>query len=409
VSTGQNARSLNLSRNINGLMAPAQSAMRKEAMKRRAAGEDVLDLALDEPRMHTSRILVEAAQRSMQQSNAVASSDAGLLELRVAIARHLSLLSGGRPVNADNIVVSNGARQALFGACFSLFDSSDEVLVPAPTWDSITQTVRLSRAKPVLISGDVEWSLKVGVDQLNRAATPDTAGIVLCSPVNPTGAVYTKAELKAIVEWAVERGCWVVADEVCRRIHFGSDAAPSVLDLADELLGRVVVVGGPSKTYALRGWRLGYSLASSSVARSMATLQSHVTGGAAVPAQRACVAAYSDERVESHLKRRVEEIRNRRDLTVAHFREHMPGVEFVDPLGGIHLLFRVDGCFEFGVDSAKRFCERLLGEKGVLLLPADDFGASGWVRLTYAVPERELSSALDRICELNPAASGETN
>jgi aspartate aminotransferase len=260
--------------------------------------------------------------------------------------------------------------------------------------------VRLSRAKPILIGGDIEWSFKVGVDQLNRAATPDTAGVVLCTPVNPTGAVYTRAELKAIVEWALEKGCWVIADEVCRRIHFGSGAAPSVLDLPDELLERVVVVGGASKTYALSGWRLGFSLAPHAVVKSMTALQSHVTGGAALPAQWACVTAYSDERVEADLERMIEEIRSRRDLVVAHFRRHMPGIEFVEPLGGIHLFFRIEGCFEVDVASATAYCERLLVEKGVLLVPGDEFGATGWVRLSYAVPERELLGALDRIGEL---------
>jgi aspartate aminotransferase len=383
--------------------------MRQEARKRRASGEDLLDLALDDSRLEVSKHVAEAAQRTMQQGRIAHAPDAGLLDLRVAIARHLSLLSGGRPVNADNIVVSNGARHALFEACYALFDSSDEVLVPAPTWQSIPQAVRLSRAKPIRVSGDVEWSLKVGVDQLKRAATPDTAGVVLCSPVNPTGAVYTRAEIKAIVEWALERGCWVIADEVCRRIHFGSGAAPSVLDLQDELLDRVVVVGGPSKTYALSGWRLGYALAPSPLAKTMVTLQSHMTGGVSLPAQWASVAAYSDERVESDIKRIVEEIRSRREMVVEHFRSQMPGIEFVDPLGGFHLLFRVDGCYGNGVDSAKSFCKRLLTDKGVLLVPGDEFGAAGWVRLSYAVPERELSAALERITETVAVLSSDPN
>jgi aspartate aminotransferase len=239
--------------------------------------------------------------------------------------------------------------------------------------------------------------------------TPDTAGVVLCSPVNPTGAVYTRAELKAIVEWALERGCWVIADEVCRRIHFGSGAAPSMLDLPDELLERVVVVGGPSKTYALGGWRLGFSLAPNAVARPIVTLQSHMTGGAAVPAQWAGVVAYSDERVEIDVRRRIEEVREHRDLVVQHFRERLPGIEFVEPLGGWHLLFRVEGCYGDGVDSAKSFCERLLAEKAVLLVPGDEFGASGWVRLSYGVPERELSAALDRINEMLTALCGDSD
>ena len=360
----------------------------------------MLDLAFDEPLTEVPRLVVEAGLKAMQQTRTGSLPDAGLLDLRVAIARHLSLLSGGRPVNADNIIVSNGARQAVFGACFTLFDSSDEVLVPSPTWHSLPQSVCLARARPVPVPGDVEWSLKVGVDQLSRAATPDTAGIILCTPVNPTGAVYTRAELKAIVEWALERGCWVICDEVCRRIHFGSGPAPSVLDLPDELLSRVVVVGGASKTYALSKWRLGFSLAPHAIVKTMTALQSHVTGGAALAAQWAGVTAYSDDRVEADVERMVEEIRRRRDLVVSHFRQFFPGFEFVEPLGGLHLFFRIDGCFGANVDCASAFCERLLTDKGVALVPGEMFGDDRWVRLSYACPEKDLSTALERIGDL---------
>jgi len=359
----------------------------------------VLDFAFDEPNMEVSRLTVEAGAKAMQHGMTANVPDGGILELRVAIARHLSLLSGGRPVNADNIVVSNGARQSACAACFSLFDSSDEVLVPSPTWHSLPQAVNLARARPIPVPGDVEWSLKVGVDQLNRAATPDTAGVVLCTPVNPTGAVYTRAELKAIVEWALERGCWVISDEVCRRIHFGSGPAPSVLDLPDELLERVVVVGGISKTFALGGWRLGFSLAPHAVAKTMTALQSHTTGGAAQPAQWAGVAAYSDERVEADVARMVEEVRSRRDLVVSHFRKFLPGIEFVDPLGGLYLFFRIDGCFHCSIDSATAFCQSLLADKGVALVPGEAFGDNRWVRLSYGGPEKDLVRALERICE----------
>lgn len=393
-------KGLSLSRNVDRLLYPTIAAIRLEAQKRRAAGEDVLDLAFEEPVFEVPRLILEAGMKAMQQDTIGVVSDAGVLDLRVSIARHLSLLSGGRPVNADNIIVSNGARQSVFGACFTLFDSSDEVLVPSPTWHSLAQAVSLARARPVQVPGDVEWSLKVGVDQLNRAATPDTAGIVLCTPVNPTGAVYTRAELKAIVEWALERGCWVICDEVCRRIHFGSGPAPSVLDLPDELLERVVLVGGASKTYALTRWRLGFSLAPHAVVKTMTALQSHVTGGAAHAAQWAGVTAYSDQRVEADVERMVEEIRLCRDAVVSHFRQRLPGFEFVEPLGGLHLFFRVDACFTGDINCASAFCERLLADKGVALVPGEVFGDDRWVRLSYACPRKDLLRALERIGEL---------
>jgi aspartate aminotransferase len=400
---------LNLSRNVDRLLSPTIAEIRAEARNRRSAGEDVLDLASDEPRYEVSRVIVEAGLKAIQQAKRDFVPDAGILDLRVAIARHLSLLSGGRAVNADNVIVSNGARQSVFGACFALFDSSDEVLVPSPTWYSLPQSVCLARARPVKVAGDVEWSLKVGVDQLSRAATPDTAGIILCTPVNPTGAVYTRAELKAIVEWALERGCWVISDEVCRRIHFGSGPAPSVLDLPDELLERVIVVGGASKTYAMSGWRLGYSLVPHALVKTMTALQSHMTGGAPRASQWAGVAAFSDERVEADVERMVEGIRRCRDLAVSHFRHRLPGIEFIDPLGGQHLFFRIDACFGGDVDCASVFCKRLLAEKGVALVPGEAFGDDRWVRLSYACPEKDLLRALERISDLTAALAAVSN
>lgn len=390
---------IDMSRNVDRLSSSAVAAVRMEAAKRRAAGEEILDLAFDEPRVAVPRQLSEALLKALHHEKTDHVPAAGCLELRAAIARYLSLMSTGRPVNADNVVVSNGARQSIFEACFSLFDATDEVLVPSPTWHSLPQAVSLARARPIRVAGDAEWSHKVGVDQLNRVATPDTAGIILCSPVNPTGAVYTRAELKAIVEWALERRCWVISDEVCRRIHFGSGPAPSVLDLPDELLERVVVVGGTSKTFRMSGWRLGFALAPHAVVKTMTALQSHLTGGAPHLAQLAGVTAYSDERVEADVDKMVEEIRRRRDLAVSHFRQHMPGIEFVDPLGGLHLFFRVDGCFHADINSATAYCERLLTEKGVALVPGKAFGDERWVRLSYAGSEKDLLKALDRICE----------
>jgi aspartate aminotransferase len=173
-----------------------------------------------------------------------------------------------------------------------------------------------------------------------------------------------------------------------------------VLDLPDELLERVVVVGGTSKAYAMTRWRLGFALAPHSVVKAMTALQSHVTGGVAYAAQWAGVTAYSDQRVEADVDLMVEEIRHCRDAVVSHFRQLLPGLEFVEPLGGLHLFFRVDGCFVGDITSASAFCDRLLAEKGVALAPGEAFGDDRWVRLSYACPRKDLLRALERIGEL---------
>src|SRR5213079_3260921 len=176
-----------------------------------------------------------------------------------------------------------------------------------------------------------EWSLKVAVRDLDRVV-PGARGLILCSPCNPTGAVYTQAEIKAIAQWARERKVWVVADEIYRRIHYGTGPAPSFLDLPDELLERVVVIYGVSKAYAMTGWRIGLALAPGPVAKAMAALQSHTTTGANHPAQFAAAAALGDDQVERDVARMVAEFRKRRDVVVARFRQELPGVEFVEPL-----------------------------------------------------------------------------
>ena len=388
---------MRLSKNIEYLTPSETLAINQAAQQRRAAGEDVVDLSAGEPDFDTPKIASEAGIRAIQQGKTHYPPNQGLLDLRAAVARHFSLLSGGRPVNADHIVVSNGAKQSLFNACFTLFGPGDKVLVPAPYWVSYPQMLRFARAEPVIVPGAPEWSMKVSVEDLERERDTLTRGLLFSSPCNPTGAVYTRAELKAIAEWAHKHEVWLIADEIYRRIHYGPGPAPSVLDLPDELLTRVVMVSGVSKTYAMTGWRVGLALAPGPVAKAMAGVQGHITSGAAQPSQWAAVAAFGDDRIEQDVDRMVEAFRARRDLVEAYFRREMPGVEFVDPVGAFYFFFRVDQLFHAGLASAADFCERLINKEGVALVPGDAFGDARWVRLSYAASEDDLNRALERI------------
>lgn len=384
-----------LSPNLQHLETSATVAISQEAKRRTAAGEDVIDLGAGEPDFPTPGIPADAGIRAVKEGKTHYPANEGVLELRAAAAKHLSLLSGGRPVNADHIVVSNGSKQSLFNACFALFGPGDVVAIPAPAWVSYPQIVHLARARPVLVPGDPEWSLKVSVKDLDRVV-PGATGLIVCSPCNPTGGVYTHAEIKALAQWARERKVWVIADEIYRRIHYGPGPAPSFLDLPDELLERVVIVYGVSKAYAMTGWRIGLALAPARVARAMAALQSHTTTGANHPAQYAAAAALGDERVEADVARMVAEFRKRRDLVVGRFRQDLPGVEFVDPLGAFYFFFRVDS---FGQTNGTEFCTRLVTQSGVALVPGAAFGDDRWVRLSYAAATAELMRALERILE----------
>jgi aspartate aminotransferase len=388
---------MRLSRNLEHLKPSETLMISQAAQQRRAAGEDVIDLSAGEPDFDTPRLAAEAGIRAIQQGKTHYPPNQGLLDLRAAAARHLSLLSGGRPVNADHLVVSNGAKHSLFNACFALFGHGDKVLLPAPYWVSYPQMVRFARAEPVVVPGAPEWSLKVGVEDLERVRDTLTRGVIISTPCNPTGAVYTRAELKAMAEWARSHEIWLISDEIYRRIHFGTGPAPSVLDLPDELLENVVLITGVSKAYAMTGWRIGLALAPGPVAKAMAGVQSHTTSGASQPSQWAAAAAYGDDRIEQDVHRMVEAFRARRDLVEGTFRQRLPGVEYVDPVGAFYFFFRVDHLFGETMRSAADYCEQLVNREGVALVPGDAFGDDRWVRLSYAASEEELRNALERM------------
>ncbi|MGH7615433.1 MAG: pyridoxal phosphate-dependent aminotransferase [Gemmatimonadales bacterium] len=382
-----------LSPNLQHLETSATIAISQEAKRRRSAGEDVIDLGAGEPDFPTPVIPAEAGIRAIKEGKTHYAANEGILELRAAAAKHLALLSGGRPINADHIVVSNGSKQSLFNACFTLFGQGDVVAIPAPAWVSYPQIVHLTHARPVLVTGHPEWGLKVSVRELERIL-PAPKGLIICSPCNPTGSVYTMAELRSIAQWATDRKVWIITDEIYRRIHYGSGPAPSFLDLSDDVLDRVVVVTGVSKAYAMTGWRVGIALAPGPVAKAMAALQSHTTSGANHMAQYAAAVAFGEERVEQDVQRMVTEFRRRRDLLVEAFRRELLGVEFVEPHGAFYFFFRVDS---FGGISGTQFCTRLITETGVALVPGAAFGDDRWVRLSYAAATPDIVQALERI------------
>lgn len=402
-----------LSLNVQQLRPSETIAIATEAKRRKAAGEAVFDLSVGEPDFDTPAVVAEAGVQAIRKGFTRYPPNVGIAELRAAIAGQLSRLSNGRSVNADQIMVSSGSKQSLFNACFTLFGPHDRVLIPAPAWVSYPQIVQLCRAEPVLVPGDIEWGLKVSVRDLDRHYSKLTKGLILCSPCNPTGAVYTLAELRSIAEWARAHQVWIISDEIYRRIYYGPGAAPSLLDLEDEYLERTVIIAGASKAYAMTGWRIGAAYAPPHVARAMSALQTHTTTGANHPAQWAAVTAFADARVDDEVQSMVSSFRKRRDYIVERFRREAPGVEFVEPHGAFYFFFRVDGIREGEPVSSTEFCARMLDDHGVALVPGVAFGDDRWVRLSYAASQPTIAAALDRllayIAAQSPSPAGKSS
>jgi aspartate aminotransferase len=385
------------SANLAHLKASETVAISNEAKRRKAAGEDVIDLGVGEPDFGTPAAASEAGIEAIRAGRTKYAPNVGIAPLREAMAGAMSRMSHDRPVDPARLIVSNGSKQALFNACFTLFGPGDKVLIPSPAWVSYPQIVHLCRAEPVAVPGDPEWGLKVSIDDLERHRDGQVKGLILCSPSNPTGAVYTAAEVKAIAEWCSQHGIWLISDEIYRRIHYGVGPAPSVFDLDDAALDRTVVIFGASKAYAMTGWRIGAAYTPPDVLTAMAALQSHTTTGANQPAMWAATAAFSDPAVDAEVERMVAAFRRRRDYLVARFRDQAPGVEFIEPHGAFYLFFRVDGLSTEAGFGGMRFCEQVMADAGLAMVPGAAFGDDRWVRLSYSVSDAELEAAADRL------------
>lgn len=391
---------MHTSDNVRLLEPSATMAVSARARELRAAGHDVIDLSAGEPDFGTPHFIAEAGIDAIRNGQTYYAPPAGLPALREAIAAELARQSG-RDISPASVVVTVGAKQALFNACFVLFGPGDRVLVPAPYWTSYPALVHLARAEPVAVHADPERGFKVTVRELDRAAEGGVRGLILNSPSNPTGAVYTPDELEAIASWAAERDVWLISDEIYARICYVGERAPGLLDLDPALGRRAVVVNGASKIFAMTGWRIGYSHSDPELARRMAALQSQITSCASTPAQFAATAAYRAGPAElDTVQQMIDTFRRRRERVVALFDKRLPGVSYVRPDGAFYVFFRADPWAQAGDASAAgsvEVCTRLLEETGVALVPGAAFGDDRFIRLSFAASEEVLVEGIHRL------------
>ena len=397
---------MQFSSNVEKLKPSATIAVSTLAKRLASEGRDILNLSAGEPDFDTPAFISDAAIAGVRDGRTRYTPPAGIPELRKAIALRLGERSG-RDMAWEGVVVTAGAKQSLFNAIFTLFGPGDDVLIAAPYWTTYPALVTIARAEPVTVFGDQANDFKITTSELEAAATSRTRGLIINTPSNPTGAVYGVGELRAIAEWCRDRGIWLLSDEIYRSIHFGDDgAAPGILDLSVDSLGPFVLIDGASKSFAMTGWRIGFSYSEVEVAGKFTALQSQITSNAATPSQVAALAAYSDTAAaERSLDEMGAAFRRRRDLVVARMGELLPGVPFVEPMGAFYLFFRVDGFFEGEVQDATAWCSDLLQREGVALVPGAAFGDDRWVRLSFAAADEVIDDALSRIASLVGAAS----
>jgi len=363
----------------------------------KARGVDVIDLSVGEPDADTPEAIKEAAVRALAAGRTKYTPAAGLPELREAIAEKLARVNG-LPYRAENVLVTVGAKHAIFLALQALCNPGDRVLIPAPYWVSYADQASLVDAEPVILPTREEDGFKLRPEVLSEAVQGARV-LILNSPHNPTGAVYTPEELAALGEVLAEApGCWVISDEIYEPFVYDGARNESLLRLKPELQERAVVINGFSKAYAMTGWRLGYAAGPQPLVAAMTTLQSHATSNATTFAQVAAIEALQGS--QASVETMVRTFRERRDLLLAGLRR-LPGLSCPTPQGAFYLFPKVSGLFGRTwrgqvIQSSQQLAELLLEGAATATVPGTAFGSEGYLRLSYAASTERLAEALDR-------------
>ena len=377
------------SSNILRLEHSATLAVANKVRARREKGLSVIDLGLGEPMFRTPASVNAAAVQAISDGHTHYTAVEGLSSLRAAIAKDTERV-WGRGVKPEQIVVTTGSKQALFNACFVLFGEDDDVLIPTPAWPTYSQMVTLARAEPVAVRGDSSNNWKVSADILANAATNRTRGLVLNSPCNPTGAVYSPAELEEIVRLAAERDWWVIFDEIYRDLIY--DAEPASIIGLNVSHSKIIVIGGVAKNFAMTGWRIGWAIGPEDVIDAMTAVQSNTTSNACTISQYATLEALTSRDAAAERLVMLSVLRGRRQMALELLNSVDAQLSY--PGGAFYLFFRVGNNT---IGSSEAFASRLLDEHGVVVVPGSAFGAEGWIRASYAGLEEDLAVGLNAI------------
>lgn len=393
-----------ISRRIQSLAASATLAMSQKSSELRASGVDVINLSVGEPDFATPDNIKEAAKRAIDENYTHYSPVPGYMSLRKAIADALA-----RELNVvydpAQIVVSGGAKQSLSNAVLSLVNEGDEVVIPMPAWVSYVEMVKLAGGTTVAVEAGIDQDFKITPAQLESAITGRTSLVMLCSPSNPSGAVYSREELRGLVDVLVRHPqVSVISDEIYRHINYICGCAS--LTEFPEIADRLVLVNGVSKAYAMTGWRIGFAAAPLEIAKAMSKLQGQTTSGCSSIAQKAAEEAYNGPQESVETMRRAFE--RRRDLVVDLARQ-IPGLKFNVPQGAFYLFpevkaflgksYRIEGdtMAEGTVNTDSDLAMYLLEHAHVATVAGSAFGLPGYIRLSYAASDEQLAEAMERI------------
>lgn len=395
-----------ISRRIAAIAESATLAVDAKAKALAAAGRPVIGFGAGEPDFPTPDYIVDAAVAACREAKWHRYTPAGgLPELKEAIAAKTARDSG-YSVSAAQVLVTNGGKQALYNAFATLLDPDDEVILPAPYWTTYPESIMLAGGAPVIVMTNEESGYLASIEQLEAALTSRTKALVFVSPSNPTGAVYPPELVKAIGEWALDKGIWVITDEIYEHLVYGDARFASMPALVPDLADRCVVINGVAKTYAMTGWRVGWMIAPADVTKAATNLQSHATSNVANVSQVAALAAVSGNLDAVH---EMKVAFDRRRLLIVDLLNAIPGVTCPTPEGAFYAYPSVKGLMGKSIDgavvnSSAELAGVILDKVEVAVVPGEAFGTPGYLRLSYATSDQKITEGLARMHELLKSA-----
>ena len=385
---------MKLAKRVQALTPSTTLAITAKAKELKDQGLDIIGLGAGEPDFNTPQHIIDAATASMNEGQTKYTPSAGLLKLKEAIAAKL-LRDQQLEYKPSEIIVASGAKHALYTLFQAILDEGDEVIIPTPYWVSYPEQVKLADGVPVYIEGKESNSFKITPEQLEAAITEKTKAVIINSPSNPTGMLYTAEELQQLGEICLKHDILIVSDEIYEKLVYGDHKHVSIAQLSPELKKQTVIINGVSKSHSMTGWRIGYACGEEALIKAMTNLASHSTSNPTTTAQYGAIAAYdgSQEAVEEMRQAFESRLNIIYDKLVA-----IPGISCIKPQGAFYLFPNVkEAALSTGYSNVDEFAKGLLEEALVAVIPGSGFGSENNIRLSYATSLEQLEKAVDRI------------
>ncbi|MFJ7940189.1 pyridoxal phosphate-dependent aminotransferase [Peribacillus sp. NPDC096622] len=385
---------MKLANRVQSLTPSTTLAITAKAKELKAQGLDIIGLGAGEPDYNTPKHIIDAALLSMNEGQTKYTPSAGLPKLKEAIAAKLKR-DQGLEYKPSEILVGSGAKHALYTLFQAILDEEDEVIVPIPYWVSYPEQIKLADGKPVYVVGTEENQYKITKEQLEQAITEKTKAVIINSPSNPTGMLYSREELAAIGEVCLAHDILIVSDEIYEKLVYGNAKHTSIAEISPELKKQTIIINGVSKSHSMTGWRIGYAVGEESIIKAMTNLASHSTSNPTTTAQYGAIAAYEGTQEP------VEEMRQAFEGRLNKIYDKLveiPGVSCIKPQGAFYLFPNVKHAVELtGYSNVEDFTTALLEEAQVAVIPGSGFGAPDNIRLSYATSLELLEAAVERI------------